>query len=114
MAFVRDATDRRRSDRLMGYINEVTRSVLADDDTPEVLELIAERARVLVGATVTWVVLPDPVDPHQLLVVAGAGTDVDQLVGATLEAAVEPVGAGDGQRSSGAGGRHARRAVRVT
>jgi PAS domain S-box-containing protein len=32
VAFVRDATDRRRSDRLMEYINEVTRSVLADDD----------------------------------------------------------------------------------
>ena len=27
VAFVRDATDRRRSDRLMEYVNEVTRSV---------------------------------------------------------------------------------------
>ncbi len=87
VAFVRDASDQRLSERLMGYINEVTRAVLAGEDTPEVLELIAERARVLVGATVTWVVLPDPVDPHQLLVVAGAGSGVDQLVGATLEAA---------------------------
>ncbi len=98
VAFVRDATDRRRSDRLMEYINEVTRSVLADDDITDVMGLVSERARALAGSDVTWVVVPDGSDPHQLQVVAGAGTDVDEIVGATLDAssslAAKAMGAG--------------------
>jgi PAS domain S-box-containing protein len=86
VAFVRDVTDRRRGDRLMEYINEVTRSVLAGEDITDVLELVSERARALAGAAVTWVVVPDPSDPHRLTVVAGAGPDVEEIVGATLDA----------------------------
>jgi PAS domain S-box-containing protein len=86
VAFVRDATDRRRSELLMEYVNEVTRAMLAGDDSTEVLGLVSERALALAGAAVTWVVVPDRADPHQLRVVAGAGTDVDRIVGAILDA----------------------------
>ena len=70
----------------MESINEVTRAVLAGDDITEVLGLVSERARVLAGAAVAWVVVPDPSDRHRLRVVAGAGADVEGLVGATLDA----------------------------
>ncbi len=86
VAFVRDATDRRRSERLMEFVNEVTRSMLAGEDSTEVLGLVSERARALAGAAATWVVVPDRSDPHQLRVVAGAGAGVDGIIGATLDA----------------------------
>jgi PAS domain S-box-containing protein len=86
VAFVRDATDRRRGDRLMEDINEVTRSVLAGEDITEVLGLVSERARDLAGAAVTWVAVPDHSDPHRMRVVAGAGADADGIVGASLDA----------------------------
>jgi signal transduction histidine kinase len=85
VAFVRDATDRRRGDRLMEYINEVTRSVLAGEGTTEVLGLVSERARDLAGAAAAWVVVPDGSDPHRLRVLAGAGADVEGIVGAALD-----------------------------
>lgn len=86
VTFVRDATDRRRGDRLMEFINEVTRSVLAGEDITGVLELVSERAQVLAAAAVTWVAVPDQSGPHRLRVVAGAGADADRIVGATFDA----------------------------
>ncbi|HET9733465.1 MAG TPA: PAS domain S-box protein [Acidimicrobiales bacterium] len=86
-AFVRDATDRRRSDHLMRNINEITRQVLAGEDQSEVLSLICQRVLSLVGAMTSWLVLPCDADRTQLEVKAAAGVGGDQLVGAALDRA---------------------------
>ena len=83
-AFVRDATDRRRSEYLMRYVNEVTQRMLAGEDTTEVLTLVGERARTLVGASAAWVVMPDTAGPV-LRVVAATGRGAHEIVGATLD-----------------------------
>jgi two-component system, NarL family, sensor histidine kinase DevS len=85
-AFVRDATDRRRTEYLMRSINEVTRQVLAGEDTSAVLAQVAERARELVDASAAWVVVPNESDRALLRVAAAAGRGSDLLLGAALDA----------------------------
>ena len=85
-AFVRDATERRRSKDLMQNINDVTREVLASATRIEVLTLICERTHSLVDAALAWIVLPaGGAGKGQLRVEAVAGRGVEGLVGATLD-----------------------------
>jgi two-component system, NarL family, sensor histidine kinase DevS len=87
-AFVRDATDRRRTDYLMHGINDVTRQVLAGEDASTVLAEVAERARVLVDASTAWVVVPEEShrsEPARLRVAAAAGRVAEQLIGVALD-----------------------------
>jgi signal transduction histidine kinase len=81
-AFIRDATDRRRSEDLQRFINEVSRSALAGEDGEPLLSLIAERARRLVGAAVAWVAIRQ--HPDRMVVAAAEGASAADLVGASL------------------------------
>lgn len=81
-AFVRDATDRRRSEDVLRYVNEISRHLLAGEVTSATLGLIARRARSLVGATASWVVVPGR--RGELSVEAADGAATGGLVGSTL------------------------------
>lgn len=81
-AFVRDATERRRREDLLRYVNQISRQVLAGDPTPEILSLTARRARDLASGRASWVVLPAGSDRFVVAAADGEGTRV--LVGAEL------------------------------
>lgn len=83
-AFVRDATDRRRSEDVLRYVNEISQHLLAGEATSETLGLIARRARSLVGATASWVVIPSR--RKSLVVEAADGLGTEDLVGSALSA----------------------------
>ncbi len=82
-AFVRDATDRRRGEDLLRYVNEISRELLAGEDTADTLRLTANRARVLVEAEAAWIVVPRG---SSLTVAAADGTGAEVLVGANVPA----------------------------
>lgn len=82
-AFVRDATERRRTESLMLDVNEVTRRVLAGETQFEVLQVVCEHARQLVDADVAWVVVPDEEAGDVLRVAAVDGDGVEDLLGVT-------------------------------
>jgi PAS domain S-box-containing protein len=85
-AFVRDATEQRRSEALMRRIIEITREVLAGADRYDVLTLICQDITTLVGADLAWVVLPAPEGERGgLRVEAAAGQVFDELIGAALD-----------------------------
>jgi PAS domain S-box-containing protein len=84
-AYVRDATERRRGEDLLRFVNEVSHGVLAGGDTPAMLTLAASMARTLVGATVAWVAVRTPLD-ERVVVAAADGAGSDRLVGATVAA----------------------------
>ena len=83
-AFVRDASARRRSAAVLTYVNEISQALLARQATGKILVLVAERARSLVGAATSWIVVPAA--GGRLRVAAARGRGADQLVGATLDA----------------------------
>ena len=83
-AFVRDATERRRNEDVLRYVNEISRHLLASEPTLDTLRLIARRARNLVGATAAWVVVPKGDD--RLRVEAADGDTTGELVGSYLSA----------------------------
>ena len=83
-AFVRDATERRRNENVLRYVNEISRHLLASEATSDTLHLIARRARSLVGATAAWVVVPK--GDGLLRVEAADGEATDDLVGLHLSA----------------------------
>ena len=82
-AFVRDATERRRNENVLRYVNEISRHLLASEPTSDTLHLIARRARSLVGATAAWVVIPKD---DLLRIEAADGEATDDLVGSHLSA----------------------------
>jgi PAS domain S-box-containing protein len=81
-AFVRDATERRRGEDLLRYVNEISRKLLAGQTTTETLSFTAGRARALVGAAAAWVVVP--LGRGALAVAAADGEANEVLVGAEL------------------------------
>ena len=83
-AFVRDATERRRNENVLRYVNEISRHLLASEPTSETLRLIARRARSLVGAAAAWVVVPKGEDLLRVEAVDGEATG--DLVGSHLSA----------------------------
>ncbi len=83
-AFVRDGSERRRSETLLRDVNEISRELLAGKPIPAILALTARRARGLVGGAVAWTVVP--VGAGRLAVAAADGRGAADLVGATLDA----------------------------
>lgn len=81
-AFVRDATTRRRNEDLLRAVNDISQQLLAEPNAEESLALTASRARLLIGATAAWVVVPQQFGPLVVAAADGAGTDA--LVGAEL------------------------------
>jgi PAS domain S-box-containing protein len=83
-AFVRDATERRRGEDLLRFVNEISQRVLAGGLTPDMLSLTAEKARTLVGAAVAWIAVPDPTARDQMVVAAADGEGTGGFVGAQV------------------------------
>jgi PAS domain S-box-containing protein len=84
-AFIRDATETRRSEELHAYVNEISRAALAGDDTGEVLELTAARARTLTGASLAWIAVRRSAS-DEIVVAAADGASAGSLVGQTVPA----------------------------
>ena len=77
----------RRHTRRLEALNEVTHATLEGHDVEELLRLIAERAREIVGAAVASIVTPHEVDGRTILTVrAAAGAMSEKLAGATAPA----------------------------
>lgn len=82
-AFVRDATERRRGEDLLRFVNEISRGVITGEPTPELLQMTAARARLLVGAVSSWISVQSP--EHDVMVVAAAyGEASESLLGAVV------------------------------
>ncbi len=83
-AFVRDATERRRGEDVLRFVNEISRVVITGEPTRDLLARTAEGAKVLVGAAAAWV----SVRAGDHMVVAAA----DGMAAGFLEGATVPVG----------------------
>ena len=83
-AFVRDATERRRGEDLLRFVNEISQQVLAGGSTPDMLTLTAQRARTLIGTAVAWIAVPDQAARDQMVVAAADGDASGGLVGALV------------------------------
>jgi PAS domain S-box-containing protein len=83
-ASVRDATERRRGEDLLRFVNEISQRVLAGGSTADMLAITAQRARSLIGAAVAWVAVPDPAGGHQMVVAAADGDGSSGFVGASV------------------------------
>jgi PAS domain S-box-containing protein len=83
-AFVRDATERRRGEDLLRFVNEISRRTLAGGSTSDLLALTAQRARPLVGAVVAWIAVPDGGAPDRMVVAAADGEGSEVFVGALI------------------------------
>jgi len=83
-AFVRDGSERRRSEALLRDVNEISQELLAGKPIPVILTLTARRARNLVDGEVAWAVVP--AGPDRLVVAAAEGRGSADLIGATLDA----------------------------
>ncbi len=82
-AFVRDATERRRSlDRLQA-VNEITQRLLGGAEMQEILLLVARSARVLCNSDAAWIVMPGS-EQFEIVSVDGKGTEL--LLGVKLSA----------------------------
>lgn len=84
-AFVRDATERRRGEDLLRFVNEISRGVISGDAVPDLLHLTAERARVLVGAAAAWISV-ESVRRDEIIVAAADGVGAESLRGASVPA----------------------------
>ncbi|MDA8045959.1 MAG: PAS domain S-box protein [Actinomycetota bacterium] len=82
-AFVRDATSRRRDEDLLRFVNEMSRLTIEGWGTEELLEIVARRARVLIGATVAWVAVTAP-SGDAIVVAAADGPGAADLIGAEV------------------------------
>jgi PAS domain S-box-containing protein len=83
-AFVRDGRERQRGIDRLHAINEITQRLLAGAELPEVLRLIAQRARQLSRSDAVWIVRPTSADELEVTAVDGPATDV--LLGVVLSA----------------------------
>lgn len=84
-AFVRDATERRRGEDLLRFVNEISRGVISGEPVPDLLHLTARRARVLVGAAAAWISV-ESVRRDKILVAAADGVGAEGLRGASVPA----------------------------
>jgi PAS domain S-box-containing protein len=85
-AFVRDATDRRRGETLLRFVNEIGLFVLEGGETLELLSLAADRARVLVEGSVAWISIRSA-GGDQIEVAAADGQAAGSLRGARVPVA---------------------------
>ena len=79
-AFVRDATERKRGEDILRFVNEISRSVISGEPTPELLQRTSRAARALVGAAAAWISVRAGED---MLVAAADGHAAELLDGAT-------------------------------
>ncbi len=86
-AFVRDATERRRGEDLLRFVNEISRGVIAGEPTPGLLQMTAGRARLLVGAASAWISVQSP-DNDAMVVAAADGEAAESLLGALVPASI--------------------------
>ncbi|HET6874720.1 MAG TPA: PAS domain S-box protein [Acidimicrobiales bacterium] len=82
-AFVRDATERRRGEDILRFINQISRGVIRSQATGELLDATAHRARILVGARAAWISV---LAGDEMVVAAADGEAADTLAGAGLPA----------------------------
>jgi PAS domain S-box-containing protein len=80
LAAVRDATEHHRSQSRVEAMLEVSQHILRGQDTDEILNLIARRARELVGAAMAVVAIPTP-GAEELVIEVADGYAEDQLRG---------------------------------
>ena len=80
-AFVRDATERKRGEDVLRFVNEISRSVISGEPTPELLQRTSRAARALVGAAAAWISVRAGED---MLVAAADGHAAELLDGATV------------------------------
>jgi PAS domain S-box-containing protein len=83
-AFIRDATERRRSETLLRHVNEISRLALAGSESTELFKLTAERARELLGAVTAWVAIRGSGDDENVVVIAASGRGAKELAGALV------------------------------
>ncbi len=86
-AFVRDATDRRRGEDLLRFVNEISRGVITGEPTPGLLEMTAAKARLLVGAAAAWISVQSQ-ERDSMVVAAADGEAADALLGARVPASI--------------------------
>ncbi len=84
-AFVRDATDRRRGEDLLRFVNEISREVISGEPTPGLLQMTAGRARALVRAASSWISVQSP-ERDVMVVAAADGEAAESLMGAVVPA----------------------------
>ena len=84
-AFVRNATERRRGEDILRFINEISRAVITSQPTAELLDATAQRAGVLVGAAAAWITVGVG---DETVVAAAAGEASDRIAGATIPTGV--------------------------
>lgn len=77
---LRDVTDRVQLEHRLRASNEITRALLAGEETTEVLGMIARHARAIVDGTEAGVVTPGE-EPGSVVVVAADGRHMPGLVG---------------------------------
>ena len=85
-AFVRDSTERRRSEDVLRFVNDISRGVIAGEPTPDLLAMTAQRARLLVGAAAAWISVQAQ-SGDDMVVAAVDGDNADQLAGAVVPVA---------------------------
>jgi PAS domain S-box-containing protein len=78
-AFVRDATQRKRGEDILRFVNEISRAVIAGEPTSDLLARSAWRARALVGAAASWIAVRDG---DEMVVAAADGGGAELLRGA--------------------------------
>jgi PAS domain S-box-containing protein len=93
VAAVRDATERKRAERIvmetvqrerehLEAINAVMRAILeGEEDLDALLHLVTQRARALVGASLASIAMPHPEDPSILRIQAADGDRAPDILG---------------------------------
>lgn len=99
-AYVRDATERRRGEDLLRFVNDVSHQALGGADPADTLNLSCARARVLVSATDVWLAVPGgdtagstagsstATGSGDMVVAASDGLHAPGFLGATISADV--------------------------
>ena len=80
-AFVRDATERRREQDVLRFVNELSRGVITGEPTPDLLLRTARAARALVGAAAAWISVRAG---DEMEVAAAEGEGAEALSGARV------------------------------
>lgn len=90
VAYVRDARERHRHLDQLRWVNEITEQLLGGANVEDVLQFAASRARVLVDAAASWIVVPS--SPEVLVVCAADGRGATSLLGTELDPALSMSG----------------------
>lgn len=91
VAFVRDASEWRRRHQQAAATAEISNALLEGRNVEDVLSLVAEHARTVVGGDAAWIVTPTEKDT--LVVRAAAGPETHDLIGMEVPANASMSGA---------------------